>query len=168
MLHRKILLYVFLQWGNSRTLDTQVLWLFAEAAKPTFKVWYRTLSSSYYYYYYIFFWEVWGLTTPRVLKLQAPNSAETWGLTWNFMIYHFRLIRLTVFFYELLIKPKSHWLDIEIDKILLNATPPRALKPRPPNSPERWALMCSFMLYLFRLIRLIVFLLLIVKNYFFP
>ncbi len=28
MLHRKILLYVFLQRGNSRTLNAQVLWLF--------------------------------------------------------------------------------------------------------------------------------------------
>ncbi len=53
---------------------------------------------------------------------------------------------------------------IESDKILQNTTPPRALKPQPPNSPERWALMCSVMLYLFRLIRLIVFLLLIIKN----
>ncbi len=52
---------------------------------------------------------------------------------------------------------------IESDKILQNTTPPRALKPQPPNSPERWALMCSVMLYLFRLIRLIVFLLLIIK-----
>ncbi len=72
------------------------------------------------------------------------------------------------FFYELLNKTKFPLTYIEIDKILLNATPPRALKPRPPNSPERWALMCSFMLYLFRLIRIIVFLLLIVKNDFFP
>ncbi len=84
------------------------------------------------------------------------------------MIYLFRLIRLTVFFYELLNKTEFPLTYIEIDKILLNATPPRALKPRPPNSPERWALMCSFMLYLFRLIRLIVFLLLIVKNDVFP
>ncbi len=39
MLHRKILLYVFLQWGNSRTLDTQVtLALLQRPAKPTFKV----------------------------------------------------------------------------------------------------------------------------------
>ncbi len=53
---------------------------------------------------------------------------------------------------------------IESEKILQNTTPPRALKPQPPNSAEIWALMCSVMLYLFRLIRLIVFLLLIIKN----
>ncbi len=53
---------------------------------------------------------------------------------------------------------------IEIEKILQNTTPPRALKPRPPNSAKTWALMSSVMLYLFRLIRLIVFLLLIIKN----
>ena len=91
---------------------------------------------------------------PRPSQHQSQFTNFTFQLCWLGTSQH------TVMLFKLLIILFILFLRLNFP----NLSPPRALKPQAPNSAETWAPGCSFMLYLFRLIRLTVYLLLIFIN----
>ncbi len=123
MLHRKILLYVFLQRGNSRTLNAQVLWLFCRG-RPS-----QHLKFDIELYLLVKL-ACESQLTEILFKLLIKLACES-QLTESYLNF-----LLLIFYYSSETK-------------FLTATPPRALTLQTPNSAQIFRLISPGVLYLF-------------------